>query len=172
MRFWLPFSSGISGNIYTGCGGYEFANASTACGISNPATRRYGNAGVIGATTDALDVAFAWFPHTATGSGADIVVTTRDGVVHNVSLDGATTLGGVISAIESGTGNQVQVDYVNDNTRLRLRDTTGSGTTVFKVENAIGSLAASAQVNPKTPASAREITERTGARRPTTARSG
>ncbi len=80
-----------------------------------------------------------------TGSGTDIVVTTRDGAVHNVSFDNLPTdptLGDVISAIETQTAGKVDVQFTDGNTRLRLVDTTGSGSAVFKVENAVGSLAA------------------------------
>ena len=79
------------------------------------------------------------------GSGTDIVITTRNGQVHNVSFDSlpaSPTLGDVISAIETQTSGQVDVQFSDGNTRLRLIDTNSSGTTVFKVENAIGSLAA------------------------------
>ncbi len=75
------------------------------------------------------------------GSSADLVITTRDNVKHQVSLDGAVNLGGVIQRIEQQTGNKVDVQFADGNTRLRLIDTT-SGNTVFKVENAFGSNAA------------------------------
>jgi len=83
---------------------------------------------------------------TNSASTADIIITTRDGVKRNVSfdaLDSDATLGDVIAAIEGHTGGRVQVEFTDNDSRLRLRDTTGSGNTVFRVENAIGSNAAS-----------------------------
>ena len=86
------------------------------------------------------------FAATNQGSGADIVVTTRDGSTYGVSFDAlgpSATLGDVINAIETQTSGKVQVAYVDGNTRLRLTNDTGADTTVFKVTNAIGSIAAS-----------------------------
>ncbi|MBL8533161.1 MAG: hypothetical protein JNL33_04830, partial [Betaproteobacteria bacterium] len=81
-----------------------------------------------------------------TGSPADIVITTRDGVRREVNFDALTdtaTLGDVINAIESQTGGRVQVEFTDENSRLRLRDTSPSGSAVFRIDNAIGSNAAS-----------------------------
>lgn len=80
-----------------------------------------------------------------TGSGADIVITTRNGTKYGVSFDNlpaSPTLGDVINAIETQTSGKVDVQFTDGNTRLRLVDTTSSGNVVFKVENAIGSVAA------------------------------
>ncbi|MFN0038499.1 MAG: OmpA family protein, partial [Burkholderiales bacterium] len=76
------------------------------------------------------------------GSGADIVITTRDGVVHQIALDGLTTIGQVISAIETQTGNDVDVELSDGATRLKLIDRSGGSIATFKVENALGSRAA------------------------------
>ncbi|MCW5626840.1 MAG: hypothetical protein KIT73_19135, partial [Burkholderiales bacterium] len=80
-----------------------------------------------------------------TGSGADIIITSRNGTRYAVSFDALgndATLGDVINAIKAQTSNTIDVQYIDDNTRLRLIDNTGSGTGVFKIENAIGSFAA------------------------------
>ena len=76
-------------------------------------------------------------PTSATGSSADLLITTRDGVQHGIVLDGATTLGDVVSAIETQTSNHVTVEYSDNDTRLKLFDHT-SGGAHFKVENAPG----------------------------------
>ncbi|HEX7094535.1 MAG TPA: hypothetical protein VF183_01540, partial [Acidimicrobiales bacterium] len=73
----------------------------------------------------------------ATGASADLLITTRDGVQHGIVLDGATTLGDVVSAIETQTSSHVTVEYSDNDTRLKLFDHT-SGSAHFKVENAPG----------------------------------
>ncbi|MBL8385220.1 MAG: exo-alpha-sialidase, partial [Burkholderiales bacterium] len=78
----------------------------------------------------------------ASGVSADIVITTRDGSSHNIVLDGITTLGGVVTAIETGTGGRVDVQYSDDSTRLLLIDTS-AGSGAFLIRNAVGSNAAS-----------------------------
>ena len=84
-------------------------------------------------------------PASATGSSAELRITTRDGQVHNIGLDdsngGNHTLGDVISAIQTGTGGRVTVDFTDNDTRLRLTDHS-SGGSLFKVDNAFGSTAA------------------------------
>ncbi|CAN0383184.1 unnamed protein product, partial [Phaeothamnion confervicola] len=75
------------------------------------------------------------------GTSVDLVITTRDGAVHNIVLDGATTIGAVVAAIESGTGGKVDVQFSHENTRLLLLDTTG-GSGTFLIQNAFGSHAA------------------------------
>ena len=75
------------------------------------------------------------------GTSVDIVITTRDGARHEIMLDGASTLGQVVAAIESGTGGKVDVQFSHENTRLLLLDTTGGGGN-FLVQNAFGSTAA------------------------------
>ena len=81
-------------------------------------------------------------PTSASGTSADLRITTRDGAVHNISLDdtngGTHTLGDVIAAIQSGTGGRVSVSFTDNNTRLRLTDHS-SGGSLFKIENAFGS---------------------------------
>jgi hypothetical protein len=72
------------------------------------------------------------------GSGADLQITTRNGVVHQISLDGATTLGDVRSMIAAQTGGAVTVGYSDESSRLKLTDNT-SGSSNFKVVNALGS---------------------------------
>ena len=76
------------------------------------------------------------------GTSVDLVVTTGVGLNYNVVLDGAGTLGQVIGAIESATGNTVDVQYSDGDTRLLLVDNSG-GTNPLLVENAFGSTAAS-----------------------------
>ena len=88
---------------------------------------------------------------TLTGNQADLVITTRNGSVINVALDGATDLGDVISKINtaSGNGGKVVASYFDGNselggvqaTGLQLTDTTVGGT-LFKVEptNASGAV--------------------------------
>ena len=76
----------------------------------------------------------------ATGSSADLLITTRDGVQHGIVLDGVTTLGGVVSAIETQTSGSVTVEYSDNDTRLKLYDHTSGGSN-FKIENAPGTKA-------------------------------
>jgi UDP-3-O-[3-hydroxymyristoyl] glucosamine N-acyltransferase len=71
-RFWLPFRQGISGNILTGCGGYSFDT--NGCGVSSAINRRYGNAGILGATGDELDPAGSWAPSTNASVNLDLVL--------------------------------------------------------------------------------------------------
>ena len=77
----------------------------------------------------------------ASGSQADMIITTGDGVSHEIVLDGLTTLGQVISAIESGTSNDVDVQFTANDTRLLLIDNSG-GSDPLLVANAFGSNAA------------------------------
>ncbi|HSH00122.1 MAG TPA: hypothetical protein VLB27_08735, partial [candidate division Zixibacteria bacterium] len=91
----------------------------------------------ITATPGSVAVTELGLPESASGSGADLLITTRDGTVHAITLDGATNLGDVINAIQTQTGNDVTVDFVDDSTRLRLTDHT-TGSSNFKVTNAPG----------------------------------
>ncbi len=75
-----------------------------------------------------------------TGSSADLTITTRDGSVYAVALDGLTTLGEVGSAIQTQTGGHVHFGYSDDGTRIKLTDDT-TGTSTFRVSNAPGSKA-------------------------------
>lgn len=76
-----------------------------------------------------------------TGSGADLIITTRNNVRHEITLDGVTTFGGVISAIETQTSGAVTVEYSDRNSRLKLIDNSGGTSANFKVQNAFGSQA-------------------------------
>ena len=69
--FWLPFTSSVSGNLYTGCGGYAFDAG--GCARATAANRRYGDAGIMGHAADAADPAGAWAPHTNTTLAYDVV---------------------------------------------------------------------------------------------------
>jgi len=69
--FWLPFKSTATGTLYTACGGYTFAAG--GCYSSDPAQRRFGNAGVMGLGFDSDDPAGSWGPHMNTTSPHDIV---------------------------------------------------------------------------------------------------
>jgi len=80
-------------------------------------------------------------PASASGNSVDLIITTGDGVSHEIVLDGVTNLGQVISAIESGTGNDVDVQYTSNDTRLLLIDQSG-GPSPLLVANAFGSNAA------------------------------
>ncbi len=94
----------------------------------------------ISATAGSVAVNELGLPESASGSGADLLITTRNGTVHEITLDGATDLGDVITAIQTQTSGDVTVDYVDDSTRLRLTDHT-TGSSNFKVANAPGSKA-------------------------------
>jgi hypothetical protein len=77
--FWLPFTASVSGDVYTGCGGYAFDAG--GCARATAAYRRYGNAGITGHAADAKDPAGAWAPHTNTALTYDVVyVHQADGV--------------------------------------------------------------------------------------------
>ncbi|MBI84895.1 MAG: hypothetical protein CMJ81_17005, partial [Planctomycetaceae bacterium] len=80
-------------------------------------------------------------PASASGTSVDLIITTRDGIEHAIVLDTATTLGQVISTIESGTGNGIDVQFTGNDTRLLLVDQT-SGSNPLLVNNAFGSNAA------------------------------
>ncbi|TNF32421.1 MAG: hypothetical protein EP329_10250 [Deltaproteobacteria bacterium] len=69
--FWLPFKSTATGTLYTACGGYMFDTG--GCYKSDPAQRRFGNAGVMGLAYDSNDPAGAWAPHLNANSTHDIV---------------------------------------------------------------------------------------------------
>jgi Ca2+-binding RTX toxin-like protein len=89
-----------------------------------------------------------------TSDQADLVITVNNGTTHHrVSLDGVTTIGGVISAISSQTLGQVTASLTLDdpttpvneaNTGLTLRDNTAGLTPsgAFKVAKTNGSMAA------------------------------
>ncbi|HEY4633450.1 MAG TPA: hypothetical protein VIH00_05980, partial [Candidatus Limnocylindrales bacterium] len=92
----------------------------------------------IGAAPGSVAVTELGLATSKNGTAADLLITTRDGAQHEISLDGATTLGQVRTAIQSQTGDDVQVEYSDGGTRLKLID--GSvGTGNFKVVNALGS---------------------------------
>eukprot|EP00163_Fabomonas_tropica_P022290 TRINITY_DN3888_c0_g1_i1.p1 TRINITY_DN3888_c0_g1~~TRINITY_DN3888_c0_g1_i1.p1 ORF type:complete len:4143 (-),score=879.03 TRINITY_DN3888_c0_g1_i1:311-12364(-) len=61
VYFWPPFKSTVTGNVATQCNGYSVGDAST-CDITDTSARRYGNAGIMGASPDNKDPG-AWVPH-------------------------------------------------------------------------------------------------------------
>jgi cysteine-rich repeat protein len=61
-RFWPPFTGAVLGSVHTACNGYAFDTG--GCDMLNPVTRRYGNAGIVGALGDLADPAGAWAPCT------------------------------------------------------------------------------------------------------------
>ncbi len=72
VRFWLPFKEGVTGSFYTGCYGYEYGTTHSCGSITG--LRRYGNAGIMGATMDSRDPAAAWAPDLSTeASTVDMV---------------------------------------------------------------------------------------------------
>jgi hypothetical protein len=77
VRFWLPFTPGYTGNVYNGCGGYELS--SSGCGSSLADARRFGNAGIIGASADGNEPAPSWAPHMdgRTSAVRDIVLVSQ-----------------------------------------------------------------------------------------------
>ncbi|TNF28381.1 MAG: hypothetical protein EP329_17975 [Deltaproteobacteria bacterium] len=81
--FWLPFSSNITGNMYSGCGGYAFDTG--GCSRTTATYRRYGNAGIIGKTADLKDPAGAWAPHFNAAQIYDIVYTHQANTVYGVT---------------------------------------------------------------------------------------
>jgi len=75
------------------------------------------------------------------GTSDDLLITTQDGVVSGINLDGLTTLGEVISAIGTQTSGKVTATINDNGIGLTLTDNTAGGT-MFKVEAANGSMAA------------------------------
>lgn len=84
IRFWLPFLPGMTGNILTACDGYGYEP--TGCDANTAINRRYGNAGIIGETTDSNDPASSWCPHTYGNPIYDII-----NVHQSVSLFGESS---------------------------------------------------------------------------------
>ncbi|PKN54204.1 MAG: hypothetical protein CVU56_27795 [Deltaproteobacteria bacterium HGW-Deltaproteobacteria-14] len=84
-RFWLPFSSAATGNLYTGCASYGFE--ATGCGKDDVSgnARRYGNAGVIGHASDNNDPAAAWAPHMNRSSTYDVVFVHQAAATYGVT---------------------------------------------------------------------------------------
>lgn len=76
----------------------------------------------------------------STGS-SDLVLTLKDGSILAVNLDDAATLGNVVSAINSTTGNEGKLTAALVDGRLKLTDNTGGGGTL-SVASASGSNAA------------------------------
>ncbi len=79
VRFWLPFRTGISGDIYAGCASYYLGPASSICAGAVTLGSVYGTAGIIGAASDALDPAGSWGPLVVNGSATpyDLVVVQQ-----------------------------------------------------------------------------------------------
>ena len=123
-------NAGFSGKITVGSSGKRLVLTASA-----PGTTTFS---ITAAGTAASELGFG---ASSQGGAADLIITTRDNGKHQVTLDGAVTLGDVIQKIKQQTGNKVDVQFADGNTRLRLIDTT-SGSAVFKVENAFGSNAA------------------------------
>ena len=82
VQFWLPFSSavGTSLPVFTACGAYS--TGPDACGASSASSRRYGNAGIIGSSTDSNDPAGGWAPHMNAAGVFDIIVVHQAGGVY------------------------------------------------------------------------------------------
>ncbi len=86
VLFWLPFSSAVTGNVYTACGSY--ALESTGCGMTTASIRRYGSAGIIGSAQDFNDPALSWAPHLNSDAGNDIAYCHQNTGVYGMSGDG------------------------------------------------------------------------------------
>lgn len=79
-RFWLPFRSGITGNIYADCSGYYFRAPSNLCpGDPGVLSATYGTAGGMGSTADGLDSSAGWSPLVVFGRAAvnDVVLVQQ-----------------------------------------------------------------------------------------------
>jgi len=83
--FWLPFSASATGNLYSGCSGYQLS--ADGCGKSNADARRFGNAGVIGLVGDNNDPAGAWAPHMNRTSTFDLVYIHQANGTYGVTGD-------------------------------------------------------------------------------------
>ncbi|TNF24887.1 MAG: hypothetical protein EP329_24170 [Deltaproteobacteria bacterium] len=81
--FWLPFGGDATGNLYSGCGGYEFGPS--GCGMTVPEARRYGDAGIIGTSTVGGDPAASWMPHTYSTGTHDLAYVHQANTVYGVT---------------------------------------------------------------------------------------
>ena len=96
VHFWLPFIENPSGNLYSGCQGFEFATS--GCGHLVDGVRRYGNAGIIGSTNDASDPLASWAPHLrmspieSTNELFDIIYIHNAAYTYGLSEDPMTLL--------------------------------------------------------------------------------
>lgn len=78
-------------------------------------------------------------------SGNDLRITARDGTVFEVDLAGATTLGSILTRINTAAGNggRVTASISPDGFSLQLVDSSSPSTTPFSVANLPGATAAS-----------------------------
>ncbi len=84
VNFWLPFTWAATGSYITGC--YGFAYDTNGCNKWDSLQRRYGDAGIIGSTSDSSDPGLAWAPHTNMGLvNFDIVYTHQSTTVYGNS---------------------------------------------------------------------------------------
>ena len=60
----------------------------------------------------------------------DIKFIARDGTEHEVSLNGVTTVGGLISRVNTATGGKIAITVHADGERLTVSDTTGGAGTL------------------------------------------
>ena len=68
VRFWLPYTSGVTGFVYVAYEGF----ATTANLQCDDTGRGCGSAGIIGEAADGMDPAASWAPHFNTGNAFDI----------------------------------------------------------------------------------------------------
>lgn len=71
----------------------------------------------------------------------DFEITTRDGSTFNINMDGLTTVGDLITAIDTATGGAVTTEVNASGTALKLTDTT-TGSASFSITALNGSKAA------------------------------
>ncbi len=83
VNFWLPFSSGATGNLFTACAGFSYDTG--GCYKTVIAQRRFGDAGIIGSTADASDPGMSWAPHTNTENNFDIALAHQSAGIYGSS---------------------------------------------------------------------------------------
>jgi flagellar hook-associated protein 2 len=80
---------------------------------------------------------------TAANGLADFRVTTKDGTVTDVTLGSVTTLGEVLTKINTAGGTNFKAEIAADGASLKLTDTSAAGATPFALTALNGSIAAS-----------------------------
>src|SRR5262249_26801952 len=114
-------------NVDLAAGRFVFSTVNPADEVLEFVTVAGGNANLLG------------FAGNQAGDTPDLKLTTRDGTVHSITLDTATTIQDIINAVDAQTGGDVGVEVSANMLALELVDKTTGGTGAFKAEPVNGS---------------------------------